>query len=67
MIIIIRFWRRWISPLYSWTNCCRFTPSCSAYALQCYQRHRPIYATVLMFWRLFRCNPFCRGGYDPCP
>ncbi len=61
----IRLYRRFISP---WKPpCCRFTPSCSAYALEAYQKRGFFVGTALSVWRLLRCNPFCRPGYDPVP
>jgi uncharacterized protein len=46
---------------------CRFTPSCSAFALEAVHRHGAIKGWVLAFRRLARCHPFCPGGYDPVP
>jgi hypothetical protein len=46
---------------------CRFTPTCSAYALDALRTHSLPRALALATWRLLRCNPFCRGGYDPVP
>ena len=46
---------------------CRFTPTCSQYALDAYHTHPPIRATRLTLWRLARCQPLARGGYDPVP
>ena len=45
--------------------CCRFTPSCSAYAAQSLQRHGLLRGTAKSLWRLARCHPLCKGGYDP--
>ena len=44
---------------------CRFMPSCSAYARQCLQRYGLWRALGKTAWRLMRCHPFCKGGYDP--
>jgi putative membrane protein insertion efficiency factor len=44
---------------------CRFVPSCSEYAAEALARHGIFYGSVLALWRLLRCNPFARGGYDP--
>jgi len=44
---------------------CRFEPSCSIYALQALRKHGVLRATALIVWRILRCNPLCRGGYDP--
>jgi putative membrane protein insertion efficiency factor len=47
--------------------CCRFTPSCSSYALLSVQRFGVIEGTWLIFKRLIKCHPFHPGGYDPVP
>ena len=47
--------------------CCRFTPSCSAYALEAFQKRGFFVGFALMVWRILRCNPFCAAGYDPVP
>ena len=62
---LIRFYRKCISPLKP--RCCRFTPSCSAYALQAFEERGAFVGFGLTVWRLLRCNPFCRPGYDPVP
>ncbi len=46
---------------------CRFHPSCSNYAIQAYENYNFFYATILTMWRILRCNPFNKGGYDPIP
>lgn len=46
---------------------CKYTPSCSNYALEAYQKFNFFYASLLTFWRILRCNPFSKGGYDPVP
>ncbi len=46
---------------------CRFYPSCSRYALECYIRFNFLKATWLMSKRILKCNPFCDGGFDPVP
>ena len=62
---LIRVYRKFISPLKP--CCCRFTPTCSQYALDAIERFGAIRGTLLAVWRILRCNPFCRGGYDPVP
>ena len=64
-ILPIRFYRRFISPLLP--PSCRFTPSCSEYALTAFCERNVFAAIILSTWRILRCNPFCRGGYDPVP
>lgn len=46
---------------------CRYHPSCSNYAIDAYKNYNIFYASILSFWRILRCNPFSRGGYDPIP
>ena len=46
---------------------CRFTPSCSTYALEAVARHGAIRGAWLSLGRLLRCNPFHEGGFDPVP
>ncbi len=46
---------------------CRYHPTCSSYAKQAYQKHNFFYASILSIWRILRCNPLSRGGYDPVP
>lgn len=61
----IAFYRRVISPLKPAT--CRFSPTCSAYAQEAILRHGVLRGGLLATWRLLRCQPFARGGYDPVP
>ena len=65
MIWLIRLYKKYISPLKP--PCCRFTPSCSAYAIEAFQKRGFFAGFILMTWRLIRCNPFFKGGYDPVP
>ena len=58
-------YRRWISP--ALPARCRFYPSCSAYALEAISTHGVFRGLRLAIWRLLRCQPFNRGGYDPVP
>lgn len=46
---------------------CRFFPSCSNYALECYRKFGFLKASLLTAWRILRCNPLSKGGYDPVP
>ena len=64
-LLVVRGYRRFISP---WTPAsCRFTPTCSAYAEEALRSRSLPRALLLIIWRLMRCQPFCRGGYDPVP
>jgi len=64
-IALIKFYRAYISPLLG--PSCRFYPTCSAYAIEAFERHNFFKATWLSVWRVLRCNPFSRGGFDPVP
>lgn len=63
LISIIRFYRKYISPLKK--PCCRFYPTCSQYALEALEKYGALKGTFLAIKRILRCNPFCEGGYDP--
>ena len=65
LLAMLRFYKRSISPLLP--NACRFTPTCSEYAMEAIQKHGALKGTGLAIWRLLRCNPFMKGGYDPVP
>ena len=65
LLAMLRFYKRNTSPLLP--NACRFTPTCSEYAMEAIQKHGALKGTGLAIWRVLRCNPFCKGGYDPVP
>jgi len=49
----------------AWPGVCRFRPTCSEYMIQAVQTHGLLRGLRLGLWRILRCNPFSRGGYDP--
>lgn len=61
----ILFYRSCISPLTP--PSCRFTPTCSAYALEAIRKHGPVRGLWLALKRIFRCHPWGGSGYDPVP
>jgi len=65
VLFLLRGYRKAVSPTYA--PCCRFEPTCSAYAYEAVEEWGVIAGLALSFWRILRCNPFCRGGYDPVP
>ena len=65
MIWLVKLYRKFISPLKP--PCCRFTPTCSAYAIEAFAKRGFFVGFVLTVWRILRCNPFSKGGYDPVP
>ena len=64
-IFLIRFYQLCISPLKPPT--CRFTPTCSQYALEAFRKHGPLKGLYLTVRRLLRCHPWGGSGYDPVP
>ena len=64
-LLLIRFYQAAISPHFR--PCCRFTPTCSQYALEAVKRFGARRGFLLAMRRLLRCNPFAQGGYDPVP
>ncbi len=61
----VRTYRLLLSP---WVGqSCRFTPTCSAYAIDALQQHGAVVGSGLAAWRILRCNPLCQGGCDPVP
>ena len=65
-IALIKFYRKNISPLKPHGSC-KFYPTCSAYAIEAYEKYGFFKGTFLTVWRILRCNPFSKGGYDPVP
>jgi len=65
LIGLIKIYQWTISPLLP--NCCRFEPTCSRYAVEALRVHGVLRGGCLAVWRLLRCQPFCRGGWDPVP
>ena len=65
LLALVRFYQRQISPLFP--PCCRFTPTCSQYALEAIQVHGAAKGVFLALKRILRCNPLFPGGYDPVP
>ncbi|MBE6352384.1 MAG: membrane protein insertion efficiency factor YidD [Treponema sp.] len=63
--ILIRAYQICISPLFP--SCCRFTPTCSAYALEAIKKYGAAKGLFLSIKRICKCNPFHKGGYDPVP
>lgn len=62
-ILIIRGYRLLISPFFP--PSCRFYPTCSEYGIQAFKYYSFPKAFLLTSWRILRCNPFNKGGYDP--
>lgn len=65
LIWLIKFYRKNISP--NTLPSCKFTPTCSQYGLEAIERFGAIKGGFMTLWRILRCNPFSKGGYDPVP
>jgi uncharacterized protein len=65
LILPIRLWQRTFSVILP--PSCRFSPSCSAYAIEALQRHGPLRGLWLALRRIGRCHPWGPSGYDPVP
>ena len=65
LITMIRFYQRYLSPLKS--TKCPYYPSCSSYGLEAIRKYGAFKGGILALWRIIRCNPFSKGGYDPVP
>lgn len=62
-IFVIFLYRYLLSPFLTFN--CRFYPTCSFYAIDALKKHNVFFALFLIFFRILRCNPFFKGGYDP--
>ena len=65
LLWLIRGYQRRVSPLLP--PSCRFVPSCSEYGYQAIEKYGIIRGGAMAAWRVVRCNPFCKGGFDPVP
>ncbi len=65
LVMMVRFYQRFISPLTP--PSCRFTPTCSQYAVEAIQKYGPLKGSWLAMKRLLRCHPWGGSGYDPVP
>ncbi|MEW6506701.1 MAG: membrane protein insertion efficiency factor YidD [Bacteroidota bacterium] len=62
-IFVIKIYQKLISP--ALPPSCRFFPTCSEYAVQSFEKFGVIKGGAKSVWRILRCNPFNKGGYDP--
>ena len=65
LVLLVRGYQLLISPLLG--PRCRFYPTCSQYAKEAIEKYGALKGGRLAVWRILRCNPFTRGGYDPVP
>ena len=65
LLLLIKFYRKYLT--YFLKSRCIYTPTCSAYALEALKKRNVLDALFLIVWRIIRCNPLCKGGFDPVP
>ena len=65
LIGAIRLYRKTLSPFIG--QQCRFEPTCSHYGEEAIEKHGALRGSILTVWRILRCGPWCKGGYDPVP
>ena len=65
LLSLIKGYQIYISGMHP--GCCRYQPTCSRYAMQAIDRFGVFRGSALALWRILRCNPFSKGGYDPVP
>lgn len=64
---LLQFYKNYLSPGRWGLKICRFEPSCSRYTYEAVQKHGVLKGLLLGGWRVLRCNPLAKGGYDPVP
>ncbi|MDE3111966.1 MAG: membrane protein insertion efficiency factor YidD [Chloroflexota bacterium] len=65
VLLALRWYKRAVSPMLP--PACRYTPTCSEYAMEAVERHGVAAGSFLAVRRILSCHPFARGGYDPVP
>ena len=65
LIFFIKMDQKYISPMK--TTKCPYIPSCSQYGLEAVEKYGAFKGGLMALWRIIRCNPFSKGGYDPVP
>lgn len=63
ILYLIKIYREKISPMYP--PRCKYVPTCSQYALEAIEKYGVIKGGLMSIWRILRCNPFSKGGFDP--
>ena len=66
LIGMINFYRKYLSGLKRYSTC-KYYPTCSQYGLEAIEKYGAFKGGLLAVWRILRCNPFSKGGYDPVP
>ena len=66
LLWMIRFYRKYLSGMKGGCTC-KYYPTCSQYGLEAIEKYGALKGEALAVWRILRCNPFSKGGYDPVP
>ena len=66
LIGLIKFYRAYLSGL-KMAPTCKYIPTCSEYGIEAIEKYGALKGGLLTVWRILRCNPFSKGGYDPVP
>ena len=66
LIGLIKFYRAYVSGLKA-APTCKYIPTCSEYGIEAIEKYGAMKGGLLTVWRILRCNPFSKGGYDPVP
>lgn len=66
LLWMIRFYRKYLSGMKGGCTC-KYYPTCSQYGLEAIKKYGALKGGALAVWRILRCNPFSKGGYDPVP
>ncbi len=65
VLSLLRFYKKYLSPGNFGIKTCRFEPSCATYTYQAVEKYGVIKGSLMGAWRIARCNPFTKGGFDP--
>ena len=65
-IKLIVFYQKYLSALKGGSTC-KYIPTCSQYAIEAIEKYGALKGGLLAVWRIIRCNPFSKGGFDPVP
>ncbi len=65
-LLPVKFYRRFLSSFFG-SSKCKYLPTCSEYAMEAFRKRGIFCGFFLSVWRILRCNPFSKGGYDPVP
>ena len=65
LVWMIKFYQNCISPMSG--SHCKFYPTCSQYGIEAIEKYGALKGGLMAIWRILRCNPFSKGGYDPVP